>query len=159
MSSKNKGAFDPATVHATLELLAEHYPRCFVLHQIKRGPLKIGIRDDLLQAFAGAISASELSAALRIYTSNRVYRERLIAGAPRFDLNGEVAGYVTPEEAAQVPPPKRREAKDAPRKPSNSPATSVKAVPLRLSLSGLREAAKLRRESPLSGRPATKAAS
>ena len=156
MCSKNKGAFDPATVHATLELFAEHYPRCFVLHQIKRRPLKIGIRDDLLQAFDGAISASELIAALRIYCSNAVYRERLIAGAPRFDLNGEVAGYVTPEEAAQVPPPKRREAKAPLRK---TPALPAKPSPLRLSLSGLREAAKLRRERTLSGRPATKAAS
>jgi sRNA-binding protein len=40
--------------------------------------------------------------ALRWYVSRRMYQVALAAGGPRFDLDGHVAGEVTPDEAAHA---------------------------------------------------------
>jgi ProP effector len=104
---------DASTVEAVLELLCELFPKAFVRYQARRRPLKIGIHNDLLAVLDGAVTAAELSHALRIYVSNRVYRERLREGAIRIDLNGEPAGTVAPEHAitaAPVPAKHRRAA-------------------------------------------------
>jgi sRNA-binding protein len=82
------------TTDAIIELLAETWPQCFSVYERRRKPLKIGIREDLLQQLDGAVTASELGAALRCYCANRVYRSRLYKGAQRFNLNGEGAGVV-----------------------------------------------------------------
>ena len=137
---------DPA-ISAVLELLTETYPKCFALFERRRRPLKIGIHEDILVALAGAVTPEELSAALRVYVTNGVYRSRLIAGATRIDLAGEPAGVVTPE---QVPPPPRRIHKAAaPVKTQAESRLSAAAdkpekARLRLSLADLRAAAKLR---------------
>jgi ProP effector len=82
---------------AVIELLAETFPRCFVVHEARRRPLKIGIHQDILSRLHGAVTAAELSLALSIYCGNKVYKHRLRPGAVRVDLNGEQAGVVASE--------------------------------------------------------------
>jgi sRNA-binding protein len=86
---------------SVLALLAEKWPACFSIYeQRRRRPLKIGIHHDIIAALDGAVTAKSLSAALRRYVSNAVYRRRLRAGALRFDRDGRPAGAVP---ADQVP--------------------------------------------------------
>ena len=44
-------------VLAVISLLAEKWPCCFSIIESGRRPLKLGIRDDVLAALGGAISA------------------------------------------------------------------------------------------------------
>jgi sRNA-binding protein len=153
--SKRQHLPDPA-IGATLELLAEQFPKCFSVFEGRRRPLKIGIHHDVLAALDGAVTPQELGRALRVYVVNRVYLSRLVAGAVRIDLAGEPAGIVTPE---QVPPPRPRPARKA-AAPVKSPVkgcskslpelavvAAATPGPQRLGLADLRAAAKRRRES------------
>jgi sRNA-binding protein len=89
-------------IAAAIALLAQSFPRCFSIFEQRRRPLKIGIREDLLARLGGALTEIELRQGLRAYTGNRRYRERLLAGAPRFDLDGNPVCMVTPEEEADA---------------------------------------------------------
>jgi ProP effector len=89
-------------VGAALALLCEAFPKAFSVFEQRRKPLKIGIRQDLLVRLDGGLTEIELRQVLRAYTGNRRYRERLLAGAPRFDLDGNPAGMVTAEEEADA---------------------------------------------------------
>jgi sRNA-binding protein len=133
--SKRQRLPDPA-ISAVLELLVEEFPKCFAIFEQRRRPLKIGIREDILNALDGAITPAELARALRIYTANAAYRRKLTAGAARIDLAGENAGVVTP---SQVPPRPIRQAAA----PSKTPVKG----PQRLSLADLRTAARRRRSA------------
>src|SRR6516165_7236004 len=82
---------------AVISLLAEKWPSCFSIIESGRRPLKLGIRDDVLAALDGAISAGKVSAALRWYVSSPEYQRRLLHGAWRVDLNGRPAGTVAQE--------------------------------------------------------------
>jgi len=125
-----------ATINTVLELLAEQFPKTFWIHEARRLPLKIGIREDLVAVLDGAVSNKELKKALRVYTANKVYRSRLIAGATRIDLAGEVAGVVAPEHAVSEPPKPL---------PISKAAAAIRAKgPKRLSLADLRTAARQR---------------
>src|SRR5262245_54285039 len=68
---------------AVISLLAEKWPSCFSIIESGRRPLKLGIRDDVLAALDGAISAGKVSAALRWYVSSPEYQRRLLHGAWR----------------------------------------------------------------------------
>ena len=74
---------------AVISLLAEKWPSCFSL----------GIRDDVLAALDGAISAGKVSAALRWYVSSPEYQHRLLLGV---GLSKPPAG---PPSKARRPPP------------------------------------------------------
>jgi ProP effector len=124
---------------ALIELLAERFP-IFQLYERRRAPLKVGIDRDVLAALDGAVSPDELSYALRNYVYNKVYRSRLVAGAQRYDLNGEPAGTVTPEQAQQAAP-------KPPRLSSPPPSPTPSAAPKRPGLAELRAAAAERREA------------
>ena len=65
-------------VNGAITLLAETYPKCFVIHEARRRPLKIGINADLVAALAGVVEPRMLGLALKIYTSNVVYLTRLL---------------------------------------------------------------------------------
>jgi sRNA-binding protein len=122
-------------IAAVLELLAETWPATFSIYENRRRPLKIGIHREILAALDGAITGAELSLALRVYVSNKVYRSHLTVGTPRIGLDGKSAGVVTPEE---IP---------APSAPSSSPPPPAPPLPpRRLSLADLRAAAARRRE-------------
>src|SRR6516162_544295 len=87
---------------AVISLLAEKWPSCFSIIESGRRPLKLGIRDDVLAALGGAISAGRVSAALRWYVSSPEYQRRLLHGAWRVDLNGRPAGTVSQEDEAHA---------------------------------------------------------
>jgi ProP effector len=99
----SRGSPDPE-IAACLELLAETFPRCFAVHEARRRPIKVGISNDILAAFDGTVTAAELGRALRVYTGNKVYRQRLRPGAVRIDLNGEPCGVVTADQASPFVP-------------------------------------------------------
>ena len=98
-SKPNRRKVQDPTAWAVIDLLIELFPKAFARHEARRRPLKIGIHNDLLRILDGAVTAAELSTALRCYTANKVYRGRLRAGATRIDLAGEPAGTVSPEHA------------------------------------------------------------
>lgn len=88
------------TVSAALALLAERWPKAFAVYEGRRRPLKVGIHNDMLPALAGAITPTELAYTLACYVNNERYlRACSRAGAARIDLNGALAGHVTPEQA------------------------------------------------------------
>jgi sRNA-binding protein len=87
---------------AVIELLAETYPRCFQTYEGRRRPLKVGIHTDIIAALNGVATVREIGLALRIYTGNAGYLLACKRGAPRIDLDGNVAGSVTAEEADQA---------------------------------------------------------
>jgi ProP effector len=128
------------SIAAVLELLAEMWPAAFSIYENRRRPLKVGIREEILAALDGAVTAAELSLALRVYVSNRVYRARLVAGAVRIGLDGQPAGVVTPEQIPPSPSP------PSPSPPPPSPPAPSPAPSPRLTLADLRAAATRRRE-------------
>ena len=75
-----------------IALPAERWPRCFMLAEDRRLPLKVGIFHDLK-------APDQLSRALGTYCSAPDYQRRLQDGAARIDLDGQRAGTVTPSEA------------------------------------------------------------
>jgi sRNA-binding protein len=90
----------PNLARDTIVALAELFPQCFAVFQGHRRPLKIGIHADVVNALASAITAKEASLALAIYCGNHGYLKACCkVGAARIDLNGNVAGSVSAEEA------------------------------------------------------------
>jgi ProP effector len=89
-------------VHATIELLAATWPRCFAIKFRDRKPLKVGIANDVAAAATRAITAAELDAAFALYTRQAGYLKVLKEGAVRVDLEGAPAGTVTAEQAAMA---------------------------------------------------------
>jgi hypothetical protein len=69
------------TISATIAVLCERFPRCFVQYERRRKPLKIGIHTDLLQALEGAVAPLELGRALQAYVSNPFYLRACVNGA------------------------------------------------------------------------------
>jgi len=57
--------------------------------------LKVGIDQDLTAALDGAVTERELHLGLGWYTRNKLYRAKLLKGAWRIDLNGDVATTIT----------------------------------------------------------------
>jgi ProP effector len=86
-------------VDVTLAFLFNRYPKCFVRREIKRRPLKIGIRLDLA---AAGLEPGPLGLALKVYCANSGYLRAMHEGAPRIDLDGLPAGVVTAEDAAHA---------------------------------------------------------
>ncbi len=86
-------------VGAVFALLAERWPQTFSIFERRRRPLKVGIHSDILAVLGGVVTPAELSTALACYTANEKYLRKLCRiGAPRFDLNGAVAGKVTEDQ-------------------------------------------------------------
>ena len=80
-----------------LELLNTKYPKIFPL----KGPrpnLKKGIRVDLMPLFPD-IAKHKIGRFLRWYTLSKSYYFNHTAGAPRYDLNNKIVGYVTEDES------------------------------------------------------------
>jgi sRNA-binding protein len=147
-------------LEAVIELLAERFPKAFLLYERKRVPLKVGIRNDLTAVLGDAIEPKLLNVALRHYFVNIGYQFALKAGRPRYDLDGNVAGQVCAQEAeyalraiaglkAMREPKKKSPAvTPAPETPAPPPPPpSPPEPPRRLGLSDLRAAALARKAS------------
>jgi sRNA-binding protein len=162
-------ARNPAQLQELVAALAGLFPLTFVVDSWEPyRPLKVGIHKDLVER--GVLLLRECKA-LRWYVSRRMYQVALAAGGLRYDLDGNVAGEVTPEQLAgakamlaridakraarakAVADEERaaRQATKAPistNAPNEMPATAAPSVkPARLSLADLKEAARARREA------------
>jgi sRNA-binding protein len=165
-------AAKPARPQELIAALAGLFPAVFVAEQWKpHRPLKRGIHNDLIER--GVLLARECRV-LRWYVSRRMYQVALAAGGPRYDLDGHVVGEVTPDEAdraktdvsvieakraakAKAVAAERTAARKAAKTAETSvltkaprevqPANKTPPAKPRLSLDGLRAAARARREA------------
>jgi sRNA-binding protein len=136
---------------AIISILVDRFPRTFFAYQERRRPLKIGIHHDLAAALGEAVEQKLLHAAFGYYARNPAYLKKQRAGAERIDLDGNVAGTVTAEEAANAQKSlaglrakrkKKRETAQVEPKAEQPPQAAVKAEPpRRLGLADLKAAA------------------
>ena len=118
-------------IHPILDQLCQAFPACF--NRIDPRPLKIGLGEELL-ALAGVhpaladLTRTRIRRALKVYTGMPAYRRALARGGPRYDLNGQPAGEVTPDQQADARTPRVRqprataEATASPLPPNSPPA-------------------------------------
>jgi ProP effector len=143
-------------IDATIDLLAERFPRAFFRYERKRVPLKIGVTEDILAALGDAIDRKLLGLAIRFYCNNFCYRAAQLEGAPRIDLEGAPCGAVSEADAlsaarsvilAKAARRKRRAGKPeaVPETAPPPPPPSPPQPPKRLGLSDLRAAALARK--------------
>jgi ProP effector len=82
-----------------IAVLADLFPSTFVVDRWKpHRPLKAGIHRDLIDR--GLLLPDECRAVLRWYCSQLMCRRAVAEGGPRYGLEGEPAGEVTPEQMA-----------------------------------------------------------
>ena len=133
----------PSEIHALLDRLCAAFPACFNRKAPK--PLKIGLGEELM-ALAGVypaladLSRTQLRRALKVYTGAPAYRKALARGGPRYDLDGQPAGEVTPDQQADArrprvrkPPPPAPNGPEPPASPASpaSPATGYLPMTLK----------------------------
>jgi sRNA-binding protein len=116
-------------VNPIIDRLMETFPACFSRSAPK--PLKIGLGEEVI-ALAGVhpaladLSRTQIRRALKVYTGAAAYRRALAKGGPRYGLDGQPAGEVSPEQQtfARTPRPKRPASppETAPKAPEPSPA-------------------------------------
>ncbi|WP_157269541.1 ProQ/FINO family protein [Azohydromonas aeria] len=86
---------------AALSVLAEHYPALFTSAR----PMAIGtgkVLDAERKAGRLPLGTIPLKPGLSAWAASDAYVEALAGGGPRFNLAGEVAGEVTPEQVAHA---------------------------------------------------------
>ena len=116
-------------IDEALELLCARFPKCFVMFERRRRPLKLQ--------------------ALRFYTSNIHYGASQKPGVPRIDLYGNACGAVSEADAQSAAKDvATRKTRKRPRaEPEITPAPPAPPpAPKRDGLAALREAAKRRRQ-------------
>ncbi len=102
----------PYDINPILDRLCQLFPACF--NRLAPKPLRIGLGEELM-ALAGVhpaladLTRTQIRRAIKFYTSFPAYRKALAKGGPRYDLEGQAAGEVTPEQQAfaKAPRPKR----------------------------------------------------
>jgi len=120
------------TINAIIDRLQTAFPACF--NRAEPKPLKMGLGAELL-ARAGLhptladLSRTQLRRALRVYTTAPAYQKALARGGPRYDLAGQPAGEVTPEQQAFARTPRPKPAAAAPT--AGPPATAPEPSPVR----------------------------
>ena len=103
MSTGKRRANDVRS-RAIIEALAEIWPGCFHVYEVRRPPLKVSIADDVIAGCAKAIASgyltrNELRNALRYYVPNIGYLRNCRPGAQRIGLDGNACGIVTVDQA------------------------------------------------------------
>ncbi len=97
-SENNRTPIDP--ILRTIGILQKHFPLAFPKKPLPKVPLKIGIHKDLLgHAEALGLTPNDIRAALKKWVKGKRYAECMVAGAPRIDLYGKEAGFVSKDEA------------------------------------------------------------
>ena len=97
-------------VNPLLDRLCQAFPACFNRSAPK--PLKIGLGEELL-ALAGVhpaladLTRTRIRRAIQFYTGSPAYRKALQQGGPRYDLAGQPAGEVTPEQQRDASRPRK----------------------------------------------------
>ena len=129
----------PYAINPILDQLGQAFPAGF--SRTVPQPLKIGLGEELL-ALAGVhpaladLSRTQLRRALKVYTGALAYRKALVNGGPRYDLAGQPAGEVTPEQQAAArrprvrpsPAPAETPASPRPRHPPPAPRRDEQAL-------------------------------
>ena len=123
-------------INPVLDQLCQAFPACF--NRTVPKPLKIGLGEEVM-ALAGMhpaladLSRTQLRRALKVYTGASAYRKALARGGPRYDLDGQPAGEVTPDQQAfaQTPRPKRPAPASKASEPPASPATGYLPMTLK----------------------------
>jgi ProP effector len=105
-----------------LPVLILNFPRAFFARGKSCRPLRCGVYDDLDGALPPEVDRKKLRSYLAAYTRFNRYLRELVPGATRIGLNGEPAGVVSEQEAAQA-----REALE--RRLSQQPVKPVKQQP------------------------------
>ncbi len=94
---------------AIIGLLQKNFPLAFPKKPAPKVPLKIGIHHDLVaHAEQLGLSAVDIRAALKKWCQGKRYRECMVAGAARVDLQGQESGLVSKEEASYMEQRKSR---------------------------------------------------
>jgi sRNA-binding protein len=101
----------PYQMNPILDRLGQAFPAGF--NRTAPRPLKIGLGEELM-ALAGVhpaladLTRTRIRRALKAYTGMPAYRQALARGGPRYDLNGQPAGEVTPDQQADARRPRGR---------------------------------------------------
>jgi ProP effector len=82
-----------------ISMLCEKFPHAFFMFERRRRPLALGIHREIALAMP-ALSAEQISTAMRAYVGNEGYCRACREGADRINLVGHPAGAVTSAEAA-----------------------------------------------------------
>ena len=120
-------------INPILDRLCAAFPACFSRTAPK--PLKIGLGEELM-ALAGIhpaladLTRTRIRRALKVYTGVPAYRKALAQGGPRYDLDGQPVGDITPDPQADARMPRVRQPPASPASPPMSPATG--ALPMTL---------------------------
>jgi len=91
----------PQDVNPLIDRLCAAFPDVF--HRQTPKPFKIGLGEELM-ALAGVhpaladLTRTRIRRALKVYTGASTYRRALAQGGPRYGLDGQPAGEVTPEQ-------------------------------------------------------------
>jgi sRNA-binding protein len=123
----------PDDINLILDRLCAAFPACF--SRTAPQPLKIGLGEELL-ALAGVhpaltdLTRTQMRRALRVYTGAPVYRKALKRGGPRYGLDGQPTGEVTPEQQADAKTPRPKLPAPEPG-PEPSPATGYLKMSLK----------------------------
>ena len=111
----------PYAINPILDQLGQAFPAGF--SRTVPQPLKIGLGEELM-ALAGVhpaladLSRTQLRRALQVYTGAAAYRKALVKGGPRYDLDGQPVGEVTPDQQAFAQRPR------SPKAPADADATA-----------------------------------
>ena len=87
-----------ADIAATRRAMLKRWPNCFSGYMRPKKSLKVGIDKDILAADP-ELDTEIVKLVLRIYVTDETYREVMIEGAGRVDLDGNPAGVVTKSQA------------------------------------------------------------
>ena len=123
----------PQDVNSLLDRLREAFPAGF--SRTAPQPLKIGLGEELL-ALAGvhpalaSLTRTQLRRALKVYTGSPAYRKALERGGPRYGLDGQPVGEVTPDQQADAKTPRPKRPAPEPG-PEPSPATGYLKMSLK----------------------------
>jgi sRNA-binding protein len=102
---------DSTRVIEFLQTLHALYPHCFKSENYPPMPLKIGIRDDLLEVFGEAVDPQLIRAALKMYCDRPAYQKALKRyKAWRIDLEGNRIELV--RSGSAKPSPRKEPRKD-----------------------------------------------
>jgi sRNA-binding protein len=84
----------------TLEILAGRYPACFGTAALR--PLAASVRIEVHAALHAEFSKTSIDTAIRAHRLQDQYLQLLVTGAPRFNLNGQMEGTVSDDEARRA---------------------------------------------------------
>jgi sRNA-binding protein len=127
----------PQDVNSLIDRLCELFPALFNREAPK--PLKIGLGPELINLAGGAhpalvdVTDLQMRQALTVYVEAPAYQQALVAGGPRYDLDGQPSGVVKPAQQARaaLPPEQRpRKNKSAKKKSKGGVAATVSPAEL-----------------------------